>query len=104
MSDKGARVGFAPADLEDIVLARRSFGPASVGERKGFIGPHPGEGIGVVGAGLGVKKDGVSRPDSGSKLFKGLIIGAGLGDLERIEAGRFRGLRGAGRGVINDSG
>lgn len=98
-------MGFAPADREDIVFVLRSLGPASVGERSGLLGPQPGEGIGVVGAGLGVKNDGVSRPDSGSKLLRGLMMGAGLGDLDRIEFGRvIRGLCGAGRGAMNDFG
>jgi hypothetical protein len=104
-SDRGALLGFAPADREDIVLDLRSLGPVSLGERSGLLGPQPGDGIGVVGAGLGVKKDGVSRPDSGSKLLRGLMMGAGLGDLDRIEDGRvIRGLRGAGRGAMNDFG
>lgn len=82
-NDNGALDGFAVDDRELIVLDRRSFGLPSEGRMVGLAEPEDGIGI---GAGLGARKDGVSRPVHSSRIEVtklGARRAAGLADRDR---------------------
>lgn len=79
---------FHASARELIVLERRSFGPPSAGRMVGFTDPDDGIGI---GAGLGARKDGVSRPPHSSRIEAAAKLGArrvtGLADRDRDTGG-----------------
>lgn len=91
VSDSGALAWFTADDLELIVLVRRSFDPPAVGCRAGFADPATGIGI---GAGLGARNDGVSRPVISSRIEVTKLgarwdgAGAGLAERDREDMGR----------------
>lgn len=94
VNDSGALDEFAVEDRELIVLWRRGFGPPSVGCSVGLTDPGPIIGI---GAGLGARKDGVSRPVYSSRI-----------DATKLGARRVAGLtdrdRDTGRGIRDGEG
>lgn len=94
VSDSGALAWFTADDLELMVLVRRSFDPPAVGCREGFADPATGIGI---GAGLGARNDGVSRPvissrieatKLGARWGAGGGAGAGLAERDLEDMGR----------------
>jgi hypothetical protein len=88
VSDSGALAWLTADDLELMVLVRRSFDPPAEGCRAGFADPATGIGI---GAGLGARNDGVSRPVISSRIEAtklGARWGAGLAERDLEDMGR----------------
>lgn len=86
------------------MLERRSFGPPSA-ERIGFTDPDDGIGI---GAGLGARKDGVSRPPHSSRIEAAAKLGArrvtGLADRDRDTGAAAAAAAGGGGPAARDEG